>query len=372
MEEKATTVSHDFAVNNGKESLVDTENNSPESQVQADDEAGALGSGEGSGSGATSKETVNEKKRGRGRPRKYESGFPNSSASLEALPSTIMASSSTKRARGRPKGTGRLQALASVGGYVDTAGGSFTPHVLSVHTGEDLVNKIGSFCARVSRSVCVLAASGAVSSVTLCKPDSSVGTLIYEGWFEILTLSGSSVVSGELGTRRKTGLLSVSLANSHGRVFGGSVAGPVIAAGPGPIQLIVASFKQNIGCEIRRKYSAGTSTPANIFASSEMVNVPIQETGMDDNYDNCTPTPATVTVRADCMKSDNNIAENHNFNSTSAESLHPNNSQKADTVKADNVIIGNHKLTSPETCVGPNNLKTMSISQLISDDNSIH
>ena len=58
-----------------------------------------------------------------------------------------------------------------------------------------------------------------------------------QGRFEILTLTGSSIVSGELWTRRKTGLLSVSLANSHGRVFGGSVAGPLIAAGPGPIQV---------------------------------------------------------------------------------------------------------------------------------------
>lgn len=40
-----------------------------------------------------------------------------------------------------------------------------------------------------------------------------------------------------MGTRRKTGLLSVSLANSHGQVFGGSVAGPLVAAGPGPTQV---------------------------------------------------------------------------------------------------------------------------------------
>ena len=58
-----------------------------------------------------------------------------------------------------------------------------------------------------------------------------------QGRFEILILTGSSVASGELGTCHKTGLLSVSLANSHGRVFGGSVAGPLIAAGPGPIQV---------------------------------------------------------------------------------------------------------------------------------------
>ena len=139
-------------------------------------------------------------------------------------------------------------------------------------------------------------------------------------------------------------------------------------------QLIVASFKQNIGCEIRRKYSAGTSTSANIFSSSEKVNVPIQVTGMVDDDGNCTPPPAPVTVRADpvkadCLKSDNIIAENHNFNSTSLESVGPNNSQKADPVKADNAIAKNYDLnsTSPQS-VGPNNLETLPVSQTISDE----
>ncbi|XWS73971.1 hypothetical protein CRYUN_Cryun02cG0175200 [Craigia yunnanensis] len=369
MEEKSATLSHDSAVTNGKESLVNTDNSDPESQeVQAADDTGALGSGEGSGSGVTSKENVNQKKRGRGRPRKYENGVPNINGSLGAF-QIPTAFSSTKRARGRPKGSGKLQALASVGGYMDTAGGSFSPHVLFVYTGEDLVGKIASFCLRASRSVCILAASGAVSSVTLFKPGSSFGTLTYEGRFEILTLSGSSVVSGELGTRCRNGLLSVSLAYSDGRVFGGSVVGPLIAADPGPIQLIVASFKQNIGREIRRKYSAGTSTSANIFDSSELLDVPIQVTGMADGKENCTPPPAPVTVRADPVKadsakSDNIVGENHNFNSTSLESVGPNNMQKEDNVIAENDDLNP---TSPQS-VGPNNLQTSPVSQPISDE----
>ncbi|XP_022730615.1 AT-hook motif nuclear-localized protein 11-like [Durio zibethinus] len=376
MEEKRATLSHDYAVTNGKESLDNTENKSLESQdVQAADDEGALGSGEGSGSGATSKENVIEKKRGRGRPRKYENGVPIINGSMEAFPIPA-ASSSKKRARGRPKGTGKFQALASVGGYMDTAGGSFNPHVLLVYAGEDLVNKIASFCARASRSVCILTASGAVSSVTLCKPGTSTGTLTYEGRFEILSLTGSSVVSGEVGSRRKTGLLSVSLANSHGQVFGGSIAGPLIAAGPGPIQLIVASFKQNIGRQIRRKYSAATSTSANIFASSEEVNVPSQVTGMADDGENCAPPPVPITVsvtafpaKADSMKSDNVVAENHNFNSTCLQTVSPNNLQKADPLREENVIAENHglKSTSPQT-FGPDNLQTLPVSQPISDE----
>ncbi|XP_039044839.1 AT-hook motif nuclear-localized protein 9-like [Hibiscus syriacus] len=198
--------------------------------------AGGLGSGEGSVRYAsrTSKEMVN--KRGRGRPRKYDNGVPISNGSVEALPPPTAAYCSTKRPWGRPKGTGKFQALASTGEYMDTARRSFTPHVLPMYKGEDLVDKIVSFCARACHSVCVLTASGAVSSVTLCAPDSSAGTFTYEERFEILTLTGSSVVSGEVGTITKP--------------------------------LILASFKQNIGREIRRKYCGGASTSANIISSS--------------------------------------------------------------------------------------------------------
>ncbi|KAE8663784.1 hypothetical protein F3Y22_tig00112889pilonHSYRG00008 [Hibiscus syriacus] len=138
--------------------------------------AGGLGSGEGSVRYAsrTSKEMVN--KRGRGRPRKYDNGVPISNGSVEALPPPTAAYCSTKRPWGRPKGTGKFQALASTGEYMDTARRSFTPHVLPMYKGEDLVDKIVSFCARACHSVCVLTASGAVSSVTLCAPDSSAGT----------------------------------------------------------------------------------------------------------------------------------------------------------------------------------------------------
>ncbi|KAL1161286.1 hypothetical protein V6Z11_A07G122900, partial [Gossypium hirsutum] len=326
--------------------------------------------GEGSGWTATSKEIVN--KRGRGRPRKYEHGIPIINGSLEAFPLPTAAYCSTKRPRGRPKGTGKFQGLASFGEYMDTAGGSFTPHVLPVYKGEDLVNTIVSFCGRASRSVCVLTASGAVSSVTLCAPGSSVGTLTYEGRFEILTLSGSSVVSGEPGTRQRTGLLSVSLANPHGRVFGGSVEGPLIAAGPGPIQLIVASFKQNIGREIRRKYCGGTSASANIFASSEMVNAPInQVSATAEDHEKCTsPPPVAVIMKADCLKSNTIVAEINNINPTSLQSIDPNNLQKTE-----NLIAENHDFSS-EKMAGSNNLQTSPVQQPLSDemmiDNSGH
>lgn len=53
-----------------------------------------------------------------------------------------------------------------------------------------------------------------------------------QGRFEILSLSGSYTFVEKGGANRKLGMLSVSLAKPDGRVFGGGIAGALIAAGP--------------------------------------------------------------------------------------------------------------------------------------------
>jgi predicted DNA-binding protein with PD1-like motif len=53
-----------------------------------------------------------------------------------------------------------------------------------------------------------------------------------QGRFEIISLSGSFLLSGNNGNRSRTGGLSVSLAGSDGRVLGGGVAGMLMAASP--------------------------------------------------------------------------------------------------------------------------------------------
>lgn len=56
--------------------------------------------------------------------------------------------------------------------------------------------------------------------------------LLIQGRFEILSLSGSFLLSESGGQRSRTGGLSVSLAGPDGRVLGGGVAGLLIAASP--------------------------------------------------------------------------------------------------------------------------------------------
>ncbi|KAJ8532765.1 hypothetical protein K7X08_015654 [Anisodus acutangulus] len=154
-------------------------------------------------------------------------------------------SSTTKRGRGKPAGSGsNLQLIASLGElFAHTAGGDFMPHVVTVHTGEDVAGKVYSFVQKGSRGICVLSANGAVSNVTIRQPGSSGGLLTYEGRFEILALTGSYTVSENGGMKSRSGGLSVSLAGPDGRVIGGGIAGSLTAASP--IQMVVGSFLPN-------------------------------------------------------------------------------------------------------------------------------
>ncbi|KAG6791809.1 hypothetical protein POTOM_000942 [Populus tomentosa] len=112
-------------------------------------------------------------------------------------------------------------------------------HVL-VTDAVDVTMKVISFSQQGPRAICILSANGVISSVTLRQPDSSGGTLTYEGRFEILSLSGSFMPTETGGTRSRSGGMSVSLASPDGRVVGGGVAGLLVAASP--VQVVVGSF----------------------------------------------------------------------------------------------------------------------------------
>ncbi|XP_073225814.1 AT-hook motif nuclear-localized protein 1-like isoform X2 [Cicer arietinum] len=260
--------------------------------VDAGSDTGAKSEGGGSG--------LQGVKRGRGRPRKYEVDVNQiSPAPLSPSPVGIAMQpfgSDSKRGRGRPRGSGKLQILASI----ETAGGSITPHVVTVNPGEDVVGKIFSFFQKGPRAaVCILSATGTVSSVILRQPGASDGCLRYEGRFEILTLSGScTYTSGAGGAQRKVAMLSVSLAKPDGRVFGGGVENSLIAATP--IQLVLATFKQNISNQIKRKYSS-SQTPTTPDSTRDNLKVPKLTIEGDIEGDN------NVTNTNDVTVADNNV-----------------------------------------------------------------
>ncbi|RRT36001.1 hypothetical protein B296_00033542, partial [Ensete ventricosum] len=161
--------------------------------------------------------------------------------------------------------------------FAYSAGGNFTPHVVTIATGEDVSARILSFSRKGPRSICILSANGAISNVTLRQPGSSGGTLTYEderglwqnlecklvvrqGRFEILSLSGSFTITENGGLRSRTGGISVSLAGPDGRVIGGGVAGLLLAASP--IQVVVGSFMPNTFKEQKPKPIQRATSPS--------------------------------------------------------------------------------------------------------------
>ncbi|KAM4078518.1 hypothetical protein ACB094_09G044000 [Castanea mollissima] len=255
-------------------------------------------------------------KKKRGRPRKYDADGNLRVSYTAAQPPpgfTLSPSdfSSSKRGRGRPPGSGNWQLLASLGElFANTAGGDFTPHVVTVNTGEDVAAKILSFSQKGPRGICVLSANGAISNVTIRQPGSSGGILTYEGRFEILSLSGSFTVTDNGGMRSRTGGLSVSLAGPDGRVIGGGIAGLLTAAGP--LQIVVGSFMPYGYKAHKRKHHREHSLTSPISGAPAMLTAasPISQAKPDvDNFFNATsPLPAQKHEEAD----DNSDKQNQN------------------------------------------------------------
>eukprot|EP00252_Welwitschia_mirabilis_P007423 TRINITY_DN1876_c0_g1_i1.p1 TRINITY_DN1876_c0_g1~~TRINITY_DN1876_c0_g1_i1.p1 ORF type:complete len:369 (-),score=57.30 TRINITY_DN1876_c0_g1_i1:290-1396(-) len=213
-------------------------NNSTSSQYHTDPSTAIVSHASNMGLGGAM-QRIEPMKRKRGRPRKYG---PDGSMALALAPlssAPAMFSPSQKRGRGRPPGSGKKQQLAALG----SAGVGFTPHVLTIGTGEDVAALIMSFSQQGPRAVCIMSANGAISNATLRQPATSGGTVTYEGRFEILTLTGSFLLNENCGTRSRTGGLSITLAGPDGRIIGGGVAGLLTAATP--VQVVVGSFLNN-------------------------------------------------------------------------------------------------------------------------------
>ncbi|KAH0996951.1 hypothetical protein GBA52_020815 [Prunus armeniaca] len=244
-------------------------------------------------------------KRKRGRPRKYEmvGEEGNMVPLVSASPGTYSGSYSEsllKRGRGRPKGSGKLQLLSPRGGLsVDPAGGGFYTQVLTAETGEDIVHKILSLSETNPRSLCILTATGV-------------------GRFQILTLSGSFVYDATQNRQGKTGMLSVALCHPDGNIFGGAVAGALIAAEP--VQIIATSFLQetstNTSKELTRTHPAESSTSTSMLGNSScLAMVPLLMPPPTIVHDESCISPTSALLEFPSHSGVGNvIAANHNMN----------------------------------------------------------
>lgn len=234
--------------------------------------------------------TGTQEKKKRGRPRKYG---PDGTMALSPMPisSSVPPSGdfpSGKRGRGRVSGHEnkhyKKMGMDNLGElHACSVGTNFTPHVITIDAGEDVMMKVISFSQQGPRAICILSANGVISNVTLRQPDSSGGTLTYEGRFEILSLSGSFMLTESQGTRSRSGGMSVSLASPDGRVVGGAVAGLLVAAGP--VQVVVGSFLPGNQQEQKPKKQKAESIPAIVTPAPSIVGViPVnnaEKEGMD-------------------------------------------------------------------------------------------
>ncbi|KAH1118342.1 hypothetical protein AAZX31_17G131900 [Glycine max] len=242
-------------------------------------------------------------KKKRGRPRKYA---PDGSVTMALSPKPISSSAPlppvidfSSEKRGKIKPTSSVSKakfeLENLGEWVAcSVGANFTPHIITVNSGEDVTMKVISFSQQGPRAICILSANGVISSVTLRQPDSSGGTLTYEGRFEILSLSGSFMPSESGGTRSRSGGMSVSLASPDGRVVGGGVAGLLVAASP--VQVVVGSFlagNQHEQKPRKQRHEVITSViPAAVVPISTLDPVPILSAASSIRNDNWSAMPA--------------------------------------------------------------------------------
>ncbi|XP_038987300.1 AT-hook motif nuclear-localized protein 1-like isoform X2 [Phoenix dactylifera] len=157
-------------------------------------------------------------------------GFSPSSSAAATLTVEAM-----NKAKHRLPGSRRKRRMEAPG----SSETGFVAQVVTVDTGEDVVSKIMTFLQQGPRAVCILSACGVISKVTFQQATTSSETMIYEGHFEILSLSGLSLPSESGDQCSRAGRLSVSLAFLDGRILGG-VPGLMTAAST--VQVVLGSF----------------------------------------------------------------------------------------------------------------------------------
>lgn len=168
---------------------------------------------------------------------KKESNTTNDDASVDVV----------RRPRGRPPGSkNKPKPPVFVTREPDTA---MSPYVLEISDGSDIVAAITRLCNNRATGLCVLSGSGAVSNVSFQQPTTTTA-INFHGRFDLLSISAtilpSSVTSSSLKgsedflARLPAARFAVSVSAPQGQTIGGTVNGPLIAAGT--VYIIAASF----------------------------------------------------------------------------------------------------------------------------------
>ncbi|KAK6936939.1 PPC domain [Dillenia turbinata] len=155
---------------------------------------------------------------------------------------------------------------------------SMKPAVLEVSPGSDIIDSVVKFARRQQVGLSIISGAGTVSSVTLRHPINHAPSFSLHGPFSIVSLSGtyispppstcspnssSSYATASAATTSSSGpcYFGISLAGQQGQVFGGIVAGEVIAASQ--VVVMAATFSNpsfhKLPSEVEDNSGAGTA-----------------------------------------------------------------------------------------------------------------
>ncbi|KAK1376311.1 AT-hook motif nuclear-localized protein [Heracleum sosnowskyi] len=121
------------------------------------------------------------------------------------------------------------------------SGKSFTPWVIDVDAGQDVMSKIMEFCEKVpDQVVYVISAIGTLSEITFTFP--FIDKITYEGRFKIISLSGLFEPINRGGRERKGGV-NIIFARRDGCKEGGPVVGQLKVANF--VRVVIGTFRTN-------------------------------------------------------------------------------------------------------------------------------
>ncbi|CDP17786.1 unnamed protein product [Coffea canephora] len=140
-----------------------------------------------------------------------------------------------RRPRGRPAGSKNKPKPPII--ITRDSANALRSHVMEIASGCDIQESVSNFATRRQRGVCILSGNGTVNNVTLRQPAAPGAVVTLHGRFEILSLSGSFLPPPAPAAASG---LTIYLAGGQGQVVGGSVVGPLLAAGP--VVIMAASF----------------------------------------------------------------------------------------------------------------------------------
>ncbi|KAF2291838.1 hypothetical protein GH714_035912 [Hevea brasiliensis] len=141
-----------------------------------------------------------------------------------------------RKPRGRPPGSKNKPKPPII--ITKDSESAMKPAILEISAGSDIIDSIISFARRNHSGISIMSATGSVSNVTLRQPIPHAPSLSLHGPFNLLALSGSFL--GSLAPKQcsssgsssfhSSSCFGITLAGAQGQVFGGIIAGKVLAA----------------------------------------------------------------------------------------------------------------------------------------------